>query len=318
MKKFLIVFALFCAVFIVSCGSDEEETAESVDTDSSSQGDTAQEADETDTAADSADTVPDDDSGNTDSGTENDADNGQTETENDNEPSENDDTENDNEPLEDDEMENDSDNEPADVDDSEINDDSDDADDTEEPDCIPQCDGSSCGDDGCGGTCLCGHDQGCNDEFKCVDLDFSGCTGLSVDWSRLVLYSMDSFSAVGSGGSDPRATIQFYQDPVTHKITAGTYDLGSGKNLQYKTCTECVFVYSDMFVNASGYNEYAKKYFQHDGTLTVSSVDEENRIKGTLTARIFEATFDNKLMMNFVAGGKCFEVESAVLDTPAE
>jgi len=317
MKKFLIVFALCVMFFAVSCGSDEEDTTETGDNDSSSQGDTAQEADETDTA-DTDHTVPADDSGNTDSGTENDADNGQTETENDNEPSENDDTENDSEPSENDDTENDGGNEQDDVDDPENNDDPDDADDTDVPDCIPQCDGSSCGDDGCGGTCLCGHDQGCNDEFKCVDLDFSGCTGLSVDWSNLVLYSADSFYAIGSGGSDPRATIQFYQDPVTNKITAGTYDLGSGKNLQYKTCTECVLVYSDMFLNASGYNEYAKKYFQHDGTLTVSSVDEVNRIKGTLTARIFEATFDNKLMMNFVAGGKCFEVESAVLDTPAE
>jgi len=315
MKKFLIVFALFFAVFMVSCGSGKEETPETGDTDGSSQSDTAQEADETDTA-DTGDTVPVYESDDADAG-ENGGDNDQTETENDNEPADTGDIENgsDDEHSDTGDIENSSDNDPADTEDTENDNDSDDADDADVPDCVPQCDGTGCGDDGCGGTCLCGHDQGCNDEFKCVDLDFSGCTGLSVDWSKLVLYSMDSFYAVGSGGSDPRATIQFYQDLDTHKITAGTYDLGSGRNLQYKTCSECVFVYSDMFINASGSNEYAKKYFQHDGTLTISSVDEDNRIKGTLTARIFEATFDKKLMMNFVAGGKCFKIESVVLDT---
>ena len=185
--------------------------------------------------------------------------------------------------------------------------------------CVPQCDGKDCGDDGCGGTCgTCGHDQGCSAESKCVDLDFSGCTGLSVDWSRLVQYSVDKFYAVSNGGSDPRATIQFAQNISTGEITPGTYDLGSEINSHYKTCTECVLVYSDLFVNASGYSEYAKKYFQHDGTLVVSSVDEENRIKGTLSARILEATMDDKLMTSFVLGGTCFEIESAILDTPAE
>ncbi len=185
--------------------------------------------------------------------------------------------------------------------------------------CTPQCDGKDCGDDGCGGTCgTCGHDQGCSTESKCINLDFSGCVGLSVDWGHMVQYSVDKFYAVNNGGSDPRATIQFAQDINTGKITEGTYDLGSEKNSNYKTCTECVLIYSDLFVNASGYTEYAKKYFQHDGILVVSNVDEENRIKGTLSARILEATFDDKLMTNFVLGGTCFEIESAVLDTPAE
>ena len=182
--------------------------------------------------------------------------------------------------------------------------------------CIKQCDGKDCGDDGCGGSCgTCRHDQGCSTESKCVNLDFSGCVGLSVDWSNMVQYATDKFYAVKNGGNDPRATIQFSQDINTGKITEGTYDLGSEINSHYKTCTECVLVYSDYFINASGYGEYAKKYFQHDGTMIISSVDENNRIKGTLSARILEATMDDKLMTNFVIGGKCFEIESAVLDT---
>ena len=183
--------------------------------------------------------------------------------------------------------------------------------------CVKQCAGKDCGDDGCGGSCgTCGHDQGCDYESsKCVNLDFSGCVGLSVDWSNMKQYAVDKFYAVRNGGSDPRATIQFSQDINTGKITPGTYDLGNETNSHYKTCTECVLVYSDMFVNASGYNEYAKKYFQHDGTLIISSVDENNRISGTLSARILEATMDDKLMTNFVVGGKCFEVNSVVLNT---
>ena len=182
--------------------------------------------------------------------------------------------------------------------------------------CVPQCENKDCGDDGCGGTCgTCGHDQGCSSESKCVALDFSGCTGLSVDWGNMVQYGIDKFYAVKDGGSDPRATIQFAQDINTGKITAGEYNLGSEINSHYKTCTECVLIYSDLFINASGYNEYAKKYFQHDGILKVSNVDEENRITGTLTARVFEATMDKKLMTNFVAGGKCFEIETVAFDT---
>lgn len=304
MKK-IGTFALLtlAVMFFAACsGGEEEETTDSGDTSSSRQSDTGDTtpADDTDRA--------DSDSGLSDS-EQSDSDGREPEDSDGSEPEAGDD-----------------------ISDGNDSDDNGGSDETETPDidtpddtnpdsdeCTPQCDGKDCGEDGCGGSCgTCGHDQGCSEASKCVDLDFSGCVGLSVDWEHLVQYAVDKFYAVNSGGSDPRATIQFAQNIYTGEITPGTYDLGSEINSHYKTCTECILVYSDLFVNASGYSEYAKKYFQHDGTLVVSSVDEENRIKGTLTARILEATMDNRLMTSFVSGGTCFEIESAVLDTQAE
>lgn len=303
MKKFL-TFTLVTLVMMVfvACGSSEEETQENNDSDNigTHDIDTPDDTETTDgTGISDTDT---DDSGNTD-------DSGISDIDISDDSENTDDINNDND-----------------------SDDNGGSDETETPDidtpddtnpdsdeCVPQCDGKDCGEDGCGGSCgTCGHDQGCSEASKCVDLDFSGCVGLSVDWEHLVQYAVDKFYAVNNGGSDPRATIQFAQNIYTGEITPGTYDLGSEINSHYKTCTECILVYSDLFVNASGYSEYAKKYFQHDGTLVVGSVDEENRIKGTLTARILEATMDNRLMTNFVSGGTCFEIESALLDTPAE
>jgi len=52
-------------------------------------------------------------------------------------------------------------------------------------------------------------------------------------------------------------------------ITAGTFDLGSGNNTNYETCSQCVLVFMDLD-SASGIPQ--KTFYQTGGTLTVNAM----------------------------------------------
>ena len=132
------------------------------------------------------------------------------------------------------------------------------------------------------------------------------CTGLSIDWSSLttdneypgVYYYTDA-------DDNPYVSFEFvYSDNST--VKTGTFDLGSGLNTNYKTCTECVRIIRD----------HEDFFFQTSGTLKIDSVDASNNIKGSLSAKFVEVTIAPKpdYTSTPVPGGECFEIQSAFFD----
>lgn len=179
--------------------------------------------------------------------------------------------------------------------------------------CVPDCTDKVCGSDGCGGVCGdgCGALFCSEDQKSCVDKELTECTGISLDLTKLVQYSTNIFY-VTNEDYDPIFMMQFYQDTENGAISAGEYDLASEKNIDFTTCTECVRFDSD-----------DKTYFQHEGTLKITEVDESNRIKGTISAKLAGAEIielgNNVFVTNFLANGGCFEIETGTeFDTVAE
>ena len=135
----------------------------------------------------------------------------------------------------------------------------------------------------------------------------NGCTGMSISLEDLT-YKPSLFS--WSIGEDPMVKVFFNGDEGLTTPKVGTYDLGSGNNANYATCTECVLVHSD-FVD-----ETYKTFFQESGTIVVKSYNETSKIiEGTISARLVEVTMDdNTLESTPVPDGACFEIETPVSD----
>ncbi|HPA58140.1 MAG TPA: hypothetical protein PLT70_12015, partial [bacterium] len=138
------------------------------------------------------------------------------------------------------------------------------------------------------------------------------CVGISIDTMALV-EGYDSYEGsltqpIGNESLEDVISFQFYTEdysPVP-ELPAGTYDLGTGINTNFNSCSECVLIFED---------EYAKTYFQQSGTLTIT----ENKAgtietKGTLTAKLVEVTIAEDFTSTPVAGGGCFEIEAGAWD----
>ena len=178
--------------------------------------------------------------------------------------------------------------------------------------CIPDCTGKVCGSDGCSSVCgQCGKNQGCShDQSKCEELDLSNCTGISIDFGTLKKHFSNSFETSSKDGR-PYVYMVFFLGENESKIKAGTYDLGSDKNLNYETCTEAVKLYA---AYDPDFGDYTKMYFQHGGTLIVDSVADKNMIKGTITAKLVEADIAEDNSTTFFSGSKCLEIETSAFD----
>lgn len=181
--------------------------------------------------------------------------------------------------------------------------------------CIPDCTGKVCGSDGCSSVCgQCGKNQGCShDQSKCEDLDLSNCTGISIDFGTLKKHFSNSFETSSKDGR-PYVYMVFFLGENESKIKAGTYDLGSDKNLNYETCTEAVKLYA---AYDPDFGDYTKMYFQHGGTLIVDSVADKNMIKGTISVKLVEADIAEDNSTTFFTGSKCLEIETAAFDVSA-
>lgn len=181
--------------------------------------------------------------------------------------------------------------------------------------CIPDCTGKVCGSDGCSSVCgQCGKNQGCSrDQSKCEDLDLSDCTGISIDFGTLKKHFSNSFETSSKDGR-PYVYMVFFLGENESKIKAGTYDLGSDKNLNYDTCSEAVKLYA---AYDPEFGDYTKMYFQHGGTLIVDSVADKNMIKGTISVKLVEADIAEDNSTTFFAGSKCLEIETSAFDVSA-
>ncbi len=129
------------------------------------------------------------------------------------------------------------------------------------------------------------------------------CTGLSLDWSTFT--KDEQYGGYYYTTGDPQLSMEFIYDDVN--VKAGTFNLGSGANTNYSTCTECLRILKG-----------EAKYFQMSGTLKIDSVDEDENIKGSLSAKFIESNIggqDENWVSTPISGGECLEIESASFDS---
>ena len=147
----------------------------------------------------------------------------------------------------------------------------------------------------------------------------SDCVGISIDWDTFVLYegAFDADITMGNPDKIDDLTIEFHQYD-NDKVNTGTYNLGNGANANYKTCTECVSVAQDCTLLDGFYLDECTYYFQESGTLTVSEVDLDGNIKGSISAKLREAhesgyAEDYTLITD--PNGACVEIEAGFFES---
>ena len=132
------------------------------------------------------------------------------------------------------------------------------------------------------------------------------CVGISIENIALNQEYMtyEGSTSVGDETLEDLFSLQFYKEDLSPQdaLTVGTYDLATGLNENYTSCTECTLIYEDLAEDGSG---YAKYFYQMEGTLEITEVKEGTmESKGTLTAKVVEVTIDGSTYESTpVAGG---------------
>lgn len=147
-----------------------------------------------------------------------------------------------------------------------------------------------------------------------------GCYIFTVDGSTFSKYYRDTYlgyvkdNILGDKNIVDKFEIDIFQSKnstAPAESHPGTYDLGTGDNKSYVNCTECVKVFQD-----HNGKKADKLFFQDKGTLVIESVDSENNIKGTISAKLVEITVDPDTGEAApVTGGECVAIENWAFDT---
>ena len=147
-----------------------------------------------------------------------------------------------------------------------------------------------------------------------------GCYIFTVDDSTFSKYYRDTYlgyvkdNILGDKNIVDKFEIDIFQSKnstAPAESHPGTYDLGTGDNKSYVNCTECVKVFQD-----HNGKKADKLFFQDKGTLVIESVDSENNIKGTISAKLVEITVDPDTGEAApVTGGECVAIENWAFDT---
>lgn len=149
------------------------------------------------------------------------------------------------------------------------------------------------------------------------DSDSTGyeCVGISIEDINLIsgYASYEGTASVGDKSLEDTFSIQFYEEDPTkarEEIKVGTYDLGSGLNANYSTCTECALIYEDYDQESGG---YAKSFFQMEGTIEITEVKEGTiESKGKITAKVVEVSVNSESFVSTpVEGGGCYEIQTS-------
>ena len=189
--------------------------------------------------------------------------------------------------------------------------------------CVPDCSGKLCGDDGCGGICNggCGKDAYCNEAqtqcipYSCKKISFDPFEIGSADEGGNYYKAHATGKSAGSTALDDILTLHFYDEEM-ELITpsAGVVDLGSETNASFDTCTECVLFYEDVDFDDGEDGSFKKLYFQQSGELVFEEVREGTfESKGHGSFRVVEVDE----YYEPVEGGNCYEVENMTWDTIA-
>ena len=86
----------------------------------------------------------------------------------------------------------------------------------------------------------------------------------------------------------------------------GEYNLGEGVNTNYKTCKQCVVLSEG---DSNGY--LMRRYFQEEGTLTITEMNEIGQTNGSVSAKLVESTFASDGTSTPTPNGACVEFEAA-------
>ena len=111
---------------------------------------------------------------------------------------------------------------------------------------------------------------------------------------------------LGFGGALPDViSFEFYANGAP--IGAGTFDLGSGDNSNYNTCSQCLRVLMDF-----DHGRPQKLFFQTGGTLTVDAMTlpgSDPIIMSWQNVTLAEVTIDSMtLVSTLVPNGDCFTI----------
>lgn len=158
----------------------------------------------------------------------------------------------------------------------------------------------------------------------------SECTGLSFDPAmeyyvdsenyyypnNLVTYDLSGLPANHAGFLSLSIYAPTSSESWTNYAAVGSYDLGTGDNVSYETCSQCVQMYLYEYNAESEQYSYVSQFYQQSGTLQITrtdfSDDDYPYYEGILTVKLAEAEIDDDTFeTSFVEGGDCYEVESA-------
>ena len=158
----------------------------------------------------------------------------------------------------------------------------------------------------------------------------SECTGLSFDPAmeyyvdsenyyypnNLVTYDLSGLPANHAGFLSLSIYAPTSSESWTNYAAVGSYDLGTGDNVSYETCSQCVQMYLYEYNAESEQYSYVSQFYQQSGTLQITrtdfSDDDYPYYEGILTVKLAEAEIDDDTFeTSFVEGGACYEVESA-------
>lgn len=92
-----------------------------------------------------------------------------------------------------------------------------------------------------------------------------------------------------------------------YQIEEKTYNLGSSDNSNSYTCTECLWVLSDV---ADGKPQ--KYYFQESGVFKVDAAGPDIQARGTISARLIEVEIGENVVP--VKNGNCIEIQNSEID----
>ena len=152
------------------------------------------------------------------------------------------------------------------------------------------------------------------------------CTGLSFDPAMDYLQSSQGYApnklvSLELTGIPSeyvgQLTMEFYPNDFdteswTDFAAVGTYDLGTGNNVSFATCNQCVQL---ALFDATSY-DFVSQFYQQSGTIQVTRTDFADEsypyYEGILTVKLAEANVDEDTFeTTFVENGDCYEVESA-------
>ena len=162
-------------------------------------------------------------------------------------------------------------------------------------------------DDDTGNTGNTGSDDDTGDTvYECVGISIEN-IALNSDYS-----SYEGTTTTGDEALGDYFSLEFYKEDLSSQdaLTVGTYDLATGLNANYSSCTECTLIFEDLAEDGSA---FAKIYYQMEGTLEISEVKEGTlESKGTLTAKVVEVTINSSTYESTpVEGGGCYEIETS-------
>ena len=183
--------------------------------------------------------------------------------------------------------------------------------------CVTDCEEKVCGEDGCGGFCGEGCEEGtqCSDDrtecIPCTEITLSSLTSTP---ETAPVYNGTLTENIAGTDTDDRFQIVF-----SGNQDAGIFDLATEDNANFSTCKQCVLIYAD----ASSDSESAT-YFQKSGTVTIEELVKDyyggisEQSKGTIeNIRLVEVSFEG-IISSPVKDGGCFQLSAASWNTMPE